>query len=213
MVCRNLCAEASACFSPLDDEFSLDWPPNPICKTLWISSAPSQWLGLCTIPLTPCSTLLKSEAQTEALENILFPVQSLLVWGMGFSCRRSSSAGINFHLQWSSLLTHMMLQRPLWDNANARLQLTGDFLSAVLEEGVGPHHNCLLPPPTGHSDVTTSPGKQGHSLEKSKCLSWQTPAHPNVLSVESQFPLTPQEGLPCQIFSCCLFEAVRFNSF
>lgn len=197
---------------------------------------PLRRMGPCTIPHTRCSTLLKSEAQIEALarkrklkkkkkrarRKTHFSLCSLYWVGeWGFSCRRSSSAGINFPLHCSILLTQMMLQRPLWDNTNARLQLTADFLLAVLREGVGSHQTnstktvfCHHPQgPAGHPDETTSPGKQGHSLEKSKCLSWQMPAHPTVLSVELQLPLTPQEALPCQRFSCCLFEAVRFNSF
>lgn len=74
---------------------------------------------------------------------------------MGFSCRRSPSAGINCTLHWSSLLTQMRLERPLWDKTNAKLQLTGDFLSAVLpREERGSHQTnstqtVLLPEPTG----------------------------------------------------------------
>lgn len=74
---------------------------------------------------------------------------------MGFSCRRSPSAGINCSLHWSSLLTQMRLERPLWGNTNAKLWQTGDFLSGVLpREGRGSHQTnstktVLLPAPTG----------------------------------------------------------------
>lgn len=54
----------------------------------------------------------------------------------------------------------------------------------------------------GPPSVSVAHGRWGHDLEKSKCLSWQTPAHCNVLSIELQLPLAPEEGLPCQRFPC-----------
>lgn len=62
-LCRSLCV-----FS-----FSRWWAQtrlatqHPICKALWVSSAPSQRDGSWYFPPTLCSTLLKSWAQTDAL--------------------------------------------------------------------------------------------------------------------------------------------------
>lgn len=67
-----------------------------------------------------------------------FPVLAVVGLGNGFRLQKERFCW--YKLCWRSLLMQRRLERPLWDNINAKLQLIGDFLPANrLQEERGLH--------------------------------------------------------------------------